>query len=328
LEKRNYRTFIILKQDTRGYSFANKEPSGYCKINSYGNKAKVQIYVQDLKLIPREKGYRAFLLANLPEGPKQILIESFYVDEKGKRDINIEVDRGDVGGSGLSIDKFEGVVILTHENSIPLVGFKKEPFPWKINNNEELPKEDEKTEKSFTKEEQVENEEPIKRMSEEIPKENKEDKEDKEEDSKLDEEEPSYFIPDNKWQFPRNEPKKEDFLRKILEGNIRMNPFEKPSEGMEWYRISYEELPLILDYPWRWYSNPYLLVGAKKYNHLLLGQNKELNTYCLGIPDIYYPNMVERAKVFGCSSFLCCRDVKPTTGEYGYWIIELPIRQE
>ena len=42
-----------------------------------------------------------------------------------------------------------------------------------------------------------------------------------------------------------------------------MNPFERVNEYMEWYRISYEELPLILDYPWRWYSNPHILVGAK-----------------------------------------------------------------
>ena len=27
-----------------------------------------------------------------------------------------------------------------------------------------------------------------------------------------------------------------------------MNPFEKPNEEMEWYRISYEELPLIINF--------------------------------------------------------------------------------
>lgn len=417
LSREYYRAYIILKQDTRGYSFSNKEPSGYCKIDAYGDKAKIQVYVQDLKPIPKEKGYKLSLLANLPTGPRIVPLESFYVDEKGKRDIKISVDRNNIGGSSLSIEQFEGAVISIEDPAsstvTPLVGFKKQPFAWrslintvkeniKFEAEEKTNKSDkevnrttkieepiyesikksaaaEKTEEAENidvtqeikviqeqkedreieiKEEQaaeiieqiepvesietVEVDEPIEAVemdvepSMEVAESNLEASEVTE---LLSTEEParegsspqeentdffSFFTPDIHKEFPRSKPKKENYLNKILRENIRMNPFERNKEYMEWYRISYEELPMILNYPWRWYSNPYLLIGAKKYNHLLLGRNIQLNTYCLAVPDIYFPAAKEKAKAYGFNYFLCCRNTRPAPGEYGYWVMDLP----
>ncbi|WP_058485829.1 DUF7922 domain-containing protein [Defluviitalea phaphyphila] len=366
--KEYYKTFIILKPDTRGYALDNKEPSGFCKIDAYGNKAKVQVSVQNLKPISEDRGYNIYLLANCRDGVRQVLLKSFYVDEKGKRDLKFDMNRYNVEGTNLSIEEFEGVGILVEKDGYilsPLIGFKKEPFMWKVAKNnvkketknkesDKLEKREEKIEiNPFTdkKEAQEKNDikievkketdnrnnveiekeeieinknQEIEKTKEEVKKEILVDKEiaENKKDSIIEE----YFTPNKRlYNFQREKPKKEDFLKDIINKSIRMNPFEKVNEDMEWYRISYEELPLIVDYPWRWYSNPYLLVGAKKYNHLLLGKNKELNTYCLGIPDIYFPKTKEGAKRFGCNTFLCCRDIKPAPGEYGYWIINLPI---
>lgn len=385
-----YRAYIILKQDTRGYSFTSKEPSGYCKVDAYGDQAKIQVYVQDLKPIPKEKGYRFSLLANLPAGPRIVPIESFYVDEKGKRDIKISVNRNNVGGSGLSIEQFEGAVITAEDAispNVPLVGFKKEPFAWKsllnavsVKHESEVKVKSEeeketlraiKTEgptEDFIKEpdlakkaEEAKSIGAIQEIKEErgletIEQTKAEETAQKDEflesievaesnfetsevegllaSEASDREVPaaengdtdffSYFTPEKHEEFLHHKPKKENFLNKILRENIRMNPFERNKEYMEWYRISYEELPLLLNYPWRWYSNPYLLIGAKKYNHLLLGRNVQLNTYCLAVPDIYFPAAKEKAKVYGFNYFLCCRNTRPAPGEYGYWIMDLP----
>ena len=128
----NYRSFIILRQDCKGYAISSKEPFGYCKIDAYGNKARFQLYVQELKIIPKEKGYRFTLLANLPTGPKQIPIDNFFVDDKGKRNIKFEMDRNNIGDSGLKVEQIEGVAILVEDsltNTVaPLLGFKKNPL--------------------------------------------------------------------------------------------------------------------------------------------------------------------------------------------------------
>lgn len=375
LSREYYRAYIILKQDTRGYSFSNKEPSGYCKIDAYGDKAKIQVYVQDLKPIPKEKGYKLSLLANLPAGPRIVPVESFYVDEKGKRDIKISTERNNIGGSGLSIEQFEGAVISVEDpassHHVPLVGFKKEAFAWKHlrDNIKEDIKHESKEKARIEENRTLKIEEPVKETEtiERIQEaKNIEPVEEIKEDQVVEKVEPiapaetvqtvdanesmetaesdfeasmevaellpseestdffSYFTPDTHKEFQRNKPKRENFLNKILRENMKMNPFERNKEYMEWYRISYEELPMILNYPWRWYSNPYLLIGAKKYNHLLLGRNTQLNTYCLAVPDLYFPAAKERAKVYGFNYFLCCRDTRPAPGEYGYWIMDLP----
>lgn len=413
----NYRSFIILRQDCRGYAISSKEPFGYCKIDAYGDKARFQLYVQELKIIPKEKGYRFTLLANLPAGPKQIPLDSFYVDEKGKRNFKIEMDRNNIGGSGLKVEQIEGVAVLAEDsfsNTVaPLIGFKREPFEWnpkkmrtkfekeekmKENNKEEKQAIKERKELKETTTDEKERKEEIKKKEmersdiekateklkeikgEDIYKEEKQeerkeeniiekavseendetkeirlfesekerkedfteifefkneeleekkpDKEerksdqDKEESAQI-ETEDQFFTGQTYWNFFDKRSKEEDYINKIIERSIRMNPFEKPGEDMEWYRISYEELPLIVNFPWRWYSNPFLLVGAKKYNHILLGKNKKLNTYCLGIPDLYSQYSKERAESFGYRTFLCCRNTQPVTGEYGYWIIDL-----
>lgn len=368
MNKRNYRAFIILKQDCKGYSISGKEPSGYCKIDAYGDKVRIQVYVQDLKTISKEKGYKVTLLANLPAGPKQLSIDTFYVDEKGKKNFRIEMNRNNIGGSGLLIEQFEGVAILAEDsfsnNVAPLLGFKKESFEWEIKKSKI--KESEKVEEKIKemineeKEEREETKEIIKEKDKVandmiiVEQQNKEDKRlkieelDREkealevfeervneetisknktnvekEESFTQEAEQLFFNSNDYWNFCGRKSKEEDYLSKILMESIRMNPFENPNEDMEWYRISFEELPLIIDFPWRWYSNPYLLVGAQKYNHLLLGKNKEQNTYYLGIPDIYSLYSKERAESFGCNTFLCCRNTKPVPGEYGYWIVDL-----
>lgn len=394
----NYRSFIILRQDCKGYAISSKEPFGYCKIDAYGNKARFQLYVQELKIIPKEKGYRFTLLANLPTGPKQIPIDNFFVDDKGKRNIKFEMDRNNIGDSGLKVEQIEGVAILVEDsltNTVaPLLGFKKEPFKW--NNKKTRAKSLEKEEKiqvinkeenhkkEKVKEVEVEDrdikefeeinkeidriEDTVKEgnqkveindvneeKKEEVRVEEKEDIEaikvfesekfkeedfpnifeyEKEKEEKLDlDREDSLtndigqliFNSSDYWNFYERKSKEEDYINKIIEKSIRMNPFEKPNEEMEWYRISYEELPLIINFPWRWYSNPFLLVGAKKYNHLILGKNKKLNTYCLGIPDLYSSYSKERAESFGYRTFLCCRNTQASSGEYGYWIIDLVI---
>jgi len=61
LSNGNYRSFIILRQDCRGYAISSKEPFGYCKIDAYGDKARFRLYVQELKIIPKRKGLPIYL---------------------------------------------------------------------------------------------------------------------------------------------------------------------------------------------------------------------------------------------------------------------------
>ncbi len=120
--------FIILQEDDKGYSFNNKKPSGYTKIEDKDGKFKIFYFVQN---IDSENTYGLVLIINNDSKIEVVSIGEVKADSNGKIEMSYDFDEellNSVCGSGISIKNSNG------EIKFPLSGFipKKKVFNWKV----------------------------------------------------------------------------------------------------------------------------------------------------------------------------------------------------
>ena len=65
-------------------------------------------------------------------------------------------------------------------------------------------------------------------------------------------------------------------------------------------------------------KNPFILYSFKKYNHIIIGRDKEKEKYYIGIPDYYSDDYKYISSNLGFNEF-----IKKDNNNWGYWIKEL-----
>lgn len=137
------RYFIILQEDTKGYSVSQgKTPAGYVKIEIKNNISKVNVFVQNIKS-DKDIEYKIVLAA--PAKNTGISIGRIIVDKNGRGDLTCELPTANILDSGCNISEFVAAFVC-HQKSFPLSGYiGKEKIDWKknvniINERQEAPK--------------------------------------------------------------------------------------------------------------------------------------------------------------------------------------------
>lgn len=120
--------FIILQEDDKGFSYKNKKPSGYTKIEPKDSKLKIFYYIQNLDI---ESTYSLSLIVKNESKIEIISIGDIKADENGKIDVSYDFDDTlleSLCGSCICLKDMKGDV------KYPLSGFlpKKKPFNWKV----------------------------------------------------------------------------------------------------------------------------------------------------------------------------------------------------
>ncbi|MDF2596886.1 MAG: hypothetical protein K0R69_3227, partial [Clostridia bacterium] len=123
---------------------------------------------------------------------------------------------------------------------------------------------------------------------------------------------------------PAQEESDGDKVSALYNSAPRIQPFEYREDQTEWVRISLSDLMTVPSLSKEWCTQPFVTFSYYKYNEIILGKDKKLNKYYVGIPDIYHP---ERKNILQADvkieKFMCARRAQPTIGEYGYWLIEV-----
>lgn len=113
-------------------------------------------------------------------------------------------------------------------------------------------------------------------------------------------------------------------IETLFTNNEKMLPFGK-NDTREFIRICADELALVPGVPIGLLHHPLLILGSKKYNHLILGKGKDAaGCIYIGVPDQYYQDYVNTARSIGFDTFRCCNpEAKLQNGQHGYWMMAL-----
>ena len=116
-----------------------------------------------------------------------------------------------------------------------------------------------------------------------------------------------------------------DYTRaeEIFRSSDTIYPFEAKDEDRDWVKISLAELMSIPQLSYEWCTNPCITFCVHKYGHLILGKDRNIGQYYIGIPDQYHPARRSMLATDRIERFLCCKDINPMVGEYGYWMINI-----
>lgn len=116
--------------------------------------------------------------------------------------------------------------------------------------------------------------------------------------------------------------RKEEYsrIKEIFESSVEIEPFDNQKQPIDWVRISLSELVSIPQIDYEWATQPFITFSYHKFNHLILGRDRELNQYYIGIPDIYHQTRNHILDMDKIERFVCRNTDKLATGEPGYWI--------
>jgi hypothetical protein len=112
-------------------------------------------------------------------------------------------------------------------------------------------------------------------------------------------------------------------IEEIYKNAQKVTPFKDEAINISWARIVLADLISLPRLSYEWCTQPFITFAYYKYNHLLLGKDNNLKQYYIGIPDIYHPDRRYVLSSEQIDKFVCCENVEPQIGEYGYWIIRL-----
>ena len=90
-----------------------------------------------------------------------------------------------------------------------------------------------------------------------------------------------------------------------------------PHSNIEWVMCDFDEHILLPENTILYSKNPFILYCCKKYKHIIIGRNKEKNTYYIGIPDFYDKDYKLKASQMGFREFI------KKDNNWGYWIKEI-----
>ncbi|MBC8579879.1 DUF7922 domain-containing protein [Zhenhengia yiwuensis] len=112
-------------------------------------------------------------------------------------------------------------------------------------------------------------------------------------------------------------------VRDIFNDSSPIEPFEEKDSHIEWVRISMAELISMPQFSYEWCTNPVITYCYHKFGFLILGRDKDIEQYYIGIPDMYD---TKRNFILSIDKIEAFRgrtgdNLKP--GDYGYWIVRI-----
>lgn len=107
----------------------------------------------------------------------------------------------------------------------------------------------------------------------------------------------------------------------------RMHPFED-NEVLWCVRIEPKDIALFPVDVWPLANNSFLLHGFYGHRHLIFAKvnNRNNNSYILGVPGIYHNRERFMAKMFGFENFKCAKRRDRREGEFGYWFVPVNLK--
>jgi hypothetical protein len=114
---------------------------------------------------------------------------------------------------------------------------------------------------------------------------------------------------------------------KLLKEYPRMYPFED-NEIVWCVRIEPKDIGVLPVDVWPLANNSFLLHGFYGHRHLIFAKvnNRNSNSYIIGVPGIYHNRERFMAKMFGFENFKCAKRRDRREGEFGYWYISVNLK--
>lgn len=112
-------------------------------------------------------------------------------------------------------------------------------------------------------------------------------------------------------------------VRNIFVDSSAIQPFNQVDTDIDWVRISLSELMSIKQLSYEWCTQSFITLCYHKFGFLILGKDRVLNQYYIGIPDIYDPKQRYILAVDKIEEFRFRNEDSPRPGGYGYWIARI-----
>lgn len=114
---------------------------------------------------------------------------------------------------------------------------------------------------------------------------------------------------------------------KLFKEYPRMYPFED-NEILWCVRIEPKDIGVLPVDVWPLANNSFLLHGFYGHRHLIFAKvnNRNSNSYIIGVPGIYHNRERFMAKMFGFENFKCAKRRDRREGEFGYWYVAVNLR--
>lgn len=118
----------MLESNAVGYLKNKDNIKGYAKIEVRDGRGKIQLNIEETKSIDEDGIYVGGLLSVINEQPVKVEMGNIILNENGKGNLLWKFNPESVGGTGISIDKFNTIFVQFYGNSseeivIPLVGY-------------------------------------------------------------------------------------------------------------------------------------------------------------------------------------------------------------
>ncbi|KPU27493.1 hypothetical protein TR13x_05350 [Caloranaerobacter sp. TR13] len=122
------RKFVMLESNAVGYLKNKDSLKGYAKIEVRDGRGKIQLNIEETKNIDADGIYVGGLLSVINEQPIKVEMGNIILNENGKGNLLWKFNPESVGGTGISIDKFNTIFVQFYGNNneeivIPLVGY-------------------------------------------------------------------------------------------------------------------------------------------------------------------------------------------------------------
>ncbi|MEG1296584.1 MAG: DUF6128 domain-containing protein, partial [Niameybacter sp.] len=112
-------------------------------------------------------------------------------------------------------------------------------------------------------------------------------------------------------------------VRDIFTDSAEIEPFEEKDENIDWVRISMAELISMPQFSYEWCTNPFVTYCYHKFGFLILGRDKHIEQYYIGVPDIYDTKRKFILSIDKVESFRGRSNQNLKPGDYGYWIVRV-----
>ncbi len=122
------RKFVMLESNDVGYLNNKNNLKGYAKIEVRSGRGKIQLNIEETKNIDENGIYVGGLLSVIDEQLIKVEMGNIVLNENGKGNLLWKFNPESVGGTGISIDKFNTIFVQLYRNNseeivIPLVGY-------------------------------------------------------------------------------------------------------------------------------------------------------------------------------------------------------------
>lgn len=167
-QRRYDKVFIMLRQETNGFSFGQQQVWGSSTMEIKNGRGKLSLSVQGLRPLAKKEPYSIYLVAGKGAEMQPIFCGDLQVDAYGKGNLQWEFHPDQIGENGFLAEDLHTLVVLAQTEDTagiqaPLVGYFGERMQWKsafLQRKQEAKKPVEEVKKEAKKEVEKEREAP------------------------------------------------------------------------------------------------------------------------------------------------------------------------